>query len=123
MANNPITSLFSGITSFSSRNDTAGVDEIKDRIQSARVVDISLNSNSAMWSEVGEWGAIGTIKFQLIGTPTKQDNSTRDTVTNYAKPLLPNIKNYPLINEIVLLFKPYFIMECPKLQPIPRYIF
>lgn len=105
MANNPITSLFSGITSFSSRNDTAGVDEIKDRIQSARVVDISLNSNSAMWSEVGEWGAIGTIKFQLIGTPTKQDNSTRDTVTNYAKPLLPNIKNYPLINEIVLLFK------------------
>ena len=65
MANNPITSLFSGITSFSSKNDAAGVDEIKDRMQSARVVDISLNSNSTMWSEVGDWGTRSRIEKKL----------------------------------------------------------
>ena len=103
MANNPITSLFGSISD--AVTDIKGIDDIRDRIQSARVTDISLNSNSTLWNETGEWNGIGTIKFQLIGTPTQAQNTTRDTTTNFAKPLLPNIKNYPLVNEIVLLFQ------------------
>ena len=58
-----------------------------------------------MWDEVGQWAGIGTIKFQLMDQPTQIANATRDNTTNIAKPLLPNNKNYPLVNEIVLLFK------------------
>ena len=89
MANNPITSLFGSISD--AVTDIKGIDDIRDRIQSARVTDISLNSNSTLWNETGEWNGIGTIKFQLIGTPTQAQNTTRDTTTNFAKPLLPNI--------------------------------
>ena len=103
MADNPFISLFGRVSD--AVVDVKNIDDIRDRIQSARVVDISLNSNSTLWADTGEWGGIGTIKFQLIGTPTTQQNSTRSTTTNFAKPLLPNIKNYPLVNEIVLLFQ------------------
>ncbi len=103
MADNPFISLFGRVSDVVV--DVKNIDDIRDRIQSARVVDISLNSNSTLWADTGEWGGIGTIKFQLIGTPTTQQNSSRSTTTNFAKPLLPNIKNYPLVNEIVLLFQ------------------
>ena len=58
-----------------------------------------------MWDEVGQWAGIGTIKFQLMDQPTQIANATRSNTTNIAKPLLPNNKNYPLVNELVLLFK------------------
>ena len=106
MANNPITSLFSSAGSFGSRSDNAsGIDELKMKIQSARVVDISLNSDSTMWVNSGEWGGIGTIQFQLFGVPTQQKNTTQNRSTNIAKPLFPHIKNYPLVNETVLIFQ------------------
>lgn len=105
MANNPITSLFAGISD--TLQDARGniFTDKNDEVIAARVIDISLNSNSTMWDEVGQWAGIGTIKFQLMDQPTQISNATRDNTTNIAKPLLPNNKNYPLVNEIVLLFK------------------
>ena len=105
MANNPITSLFAGISD--TLQDARGniFSDKNDEVIAARVIDISLNSNSTMWDEVGQWAGIGTIKFQLMDQPTQIANATRDNTTNIAKPLLPNNKNYPLVNEIVLLFK------------------
>ena len=105
MANNPITSLFAGISE--NLQDARGniFSDKNDEVIAARVIDISLNSNSTMWDEVGQWAGIGTIKFQLMDQPTQIANATRDNTTNIAKPLLPNNKNYPLVNEIVLLFK------------------
>ena len=102
MANNPITSLFGSPT-------TTKVDPsialLKDKMISARVVDISLNSDSTMWEAAGEWNGIGTIKFGNSSVPTTLSNQTRNTTTNLAKPLLASQKNYPLVNEMVLLFE------------------
>tara|TARA_R110000796_G_scaffold79601_1_gene176755 strand:+ start:4640 stop:5947 length:1308 start_codon:yes stop_codon:yes gene_type:complete len=105
MANNPITSLFSSAGSFGNKSSNTGIDEIKMRMQSARVVDISLNSDSTMWVGNGEWGGIGTIQFQLFDVPTQQKNSSQNKNSNIAKPLFPHIKNYPLVNETVLIFQ------------------
>ena len=87
MANNPITSLFSSAGSFGNKSSNTGIDEIKMRIQSARVVDISLNSDSTMWVGNGEWGGIGTIQFQLFDVPTQQKNSSQNKNSNKKLPL------------------------------------
>ena len=53
-------------------NETLGI--LKDKMLSARVIDISLNSNSPLWEQTGEWKGIGTIQFQLVVTTfVKQD--------------------------------------------------
>jgi hypothetical protein len=60
-----------------------------------RVLDIVLNNNHPKFEAVGEWNGIGTIFFEpLDGT---------STTSNYAYPIFPQIKMYPLVNEIVLL--------------------
>ena len=93
MANNPITSLFSSAGSFGNRSDSAaGIDELRMKMQSARVVDISLNSDSTMWVNSGEWGGIGTIQFQVFGVPTQQKNTSQNRSTNIAKPLFPQLQ-------------------------------
>tara|TARA_B100000768_G_C11251269_1_gene364209 strand:- start:115 stop:1443 length:1329 start_codon:yes stop_codon:yes gene_type:complete len=69
----------------------------------ARVVDINLNSNSNLFKKTGEWSGIGTINFAEAKTPgnTSVDNATLQLAT----PLFPNLKNYPLVNEYVLIVK------------------
>ena len=51
-------------------NETLGI--LKDKMLSARVIDISLNSNSPLWEQTGEWKGIGTIQFQLVDSPTSE---------------------------------------------------
>jgi len=106
MANNPITSLFGGVAdSFGENVQNQKLDQIQAAIQSARVVDINLNSDSTMWGNVGQWSGIGTIKFQLMTSVGSNKGDIDRAVGNLAKPLFPNIKNYPLVNELVLLFE------------------
>jgi len=64
-----------------------------------RVVDIVLNGDHPRFKEVGEWNGIGTIFYLNVTDPTTQEISY-----NSAKPAFPNIKQFPLINEIVYLF-------------------
>jgi hypothetical protein len=64
-----------------------------------RVVDIVLNETHPNFEEVGGWNGIGTIYYLSVVNPT-----TQDTSTNIAKPAFSNIKQFPLINEIVYLF-------------------
>ena len=64
-----------------------------------RVVDIVLNENHPRFIEVGEWNGIGTIFYLNVTDPTTQEISY-----NSAKPAFSNIKQFPLINEIVYLF-------------------
>jgi hypothetical protein len=104
MANNPITSLFGNGVENTSFNDNR-INDIKDRLITARVVDISLNTNSPLWDQTGQWGGIGTIQFQLMDVPSSISSINQDNILNFAKPLLPYLKNYPLVNEIVLLFQ------------------
>ena len=62
----------------------------------ARVVDVILDSSHPRFIEAGEWNGLGSIVF----------NNTDDAIRNelnypLAKPLFPNIKIYPLKNELV----------------------
>lgn len=60
-----------------------------------RVTDIVLNEKHDKYSEVGEWNGIGTIFYQTIDLNTLQEG--------FALPLNSNNKNFPLINEVVLI--------------------
>jgi hypothetical protein len=64
-----------------------------------RVVDIVLNETHPRFVEVGEWNGIGTIFYNSVTDPTTQNNTN-----NQARPAFANIKQFPLINEIVYLF-------------------
>jgi hypothetical protein len=64
-----------------------------------RVVDIVLNETHPRFAEVGEWNGIGTIFYNSVTDPTTQNNTS-----NQARPAFANIKQFPLINEIVYLF-------------------
>lgn len=71
-------------------------------IISARVKDIILdNSNETLFNKFGEWNSIGVIFFETVSNP---EISIPITEAN-AYPLFPNIKHYPLKEEIVTLIK------------------
>jgi hypothetical protein len=64
-----------------------------------RVADIILDDSHPLFNEKGKWNSIGS----LIFTPNNVSNLTPDRVNTIAKPLFPNIKLYPLINELVTI--------------------
>lgn len=64
-----------------------------------RVTDIVLDDKHPKFSEVGEWNGLGTIFFTSVEFQTNSDVSNRK-----ARPGLSNLKQYPLINEIVYLY-------------------
>jgi hypothetical protein len=74
------------------RNAFAKNDSLFIRV---RVLDIVLNNDHPRFKDVGEWNGIGTIYFEPL-----DGNSI---TTTYAYPIFPQIKMYPLVNEIVLL--------------------
>ncbi len=61
----------------------------------ARVTDIVLNEKHPRYKEVGEWNGIGTIFFQYFDGSINQ--------RSFAYPFIPQMKTYPLVNEIVFL--------------------
>jgi len=68
-----------------------------------RVIDIILDDKNPNFKDQGGWDSIGTIQFRPIYL---SNNENKDQFL-FARPLLSNIKHYPLINEIVfLLFLP-----------------
>jgi len=67
-------------------------------IHSVRVKSIVLNDKHPRFKELGEWNALGAIEFELVNNPL-----INNTVFPVAYPLYPNIKNYPLLNEIVFI--------------------
>jgi hypothetical protein len=74
--------------------------KIKDGIQNGRVTDIVLNSDHPKFKTYGSYNGLGTIEFELI-------NFLSGTTLS-AKPFFPNTSTWPLVNELVLVFKlPY----------------
>lgn len=80
-------------------NLVASIEELDLKIIPARVTDIVLDETNPKFSEYGGWNGIGTINFELINTPASKSISKP-----IAKPLFPQFKSFPLVNEIVLLF-------------------
>jgi len=71
---------------------------LKGQMVAARVTDIVLDENHPKFQDVGEWNGIGAIFYQFVN----QSGTTTDS--SYALPYDSQIKTYPLVNEIVLLF-------------------
>jgi hypothetical protein len=69
-----------------------------DQLIPVRVKSIILTQDHPKFKELGEWNSLGAIEFEPINNPSGQSNKL-----SVAYPLYPNIKNYPLINEIVFL--------------------
>jgi len=76
------------------------IDLISQNVISGRVTDIILDSNYPGFFDLGGWNAVGTIFFESVGGANLNSDSN-----NTALPLLPYLKNYPLVNELVLLFQ------------------
>jgi hypothetical protein len=70
----------------------------------ARVVNIILDENSNNFEGLGGWNALGVIEYDPIIVPTGE----RSNIFPVAYPFSPNLKNYPLINEII------YIMQFPN---------
>jgi hypothetical protein len=76
-------------------------------IFSARVLDIILDRNHNSFKKAGEWNSIGAIKFENAKAPNNSPYGTDfslPTVDIFAYPLFPNIKHYPLLQELVIIF-------------------
>jgi len=75
------------------------IDFLSQNVISARVTDIILDSNHPSFESKGGWVGIGTIFFEPVEGANLQSKNN-----NFAIPLLSFAKNYPLVNELVLLF-------------------
>ena len=71
--------------------------KVKGGIQVGRVTDIILNGNYPDIEKYGGLNGIGTIFFEL--------NKVISDKNAIAKPFYPQISAYPLVNELVLIFK------------------
>jgi len=70
---------------------------LNGKVVAGRVNDIILDENHPRFNEVGGLNGLGTIFYESIGIESTKESQI-------AKPLHPQNKTYPLINEIVLLF-------------------
>ncbi len=85
-------------------NKSGGVEQlsqimakVKGGIQVGRVTDIILNGDYPDIEKYGGLNGIGTIFFEL--------NKTISNRNGNAKPFFPQVSAYPLVNELVLIFK------------------
>jgi hypothetical protein len=92
------------------------VDNNSSLFKIVRVLDIILDENHPKFKDVGEWNGIGTIYFEDI------NNST--IISTFAYPLNPQIKLYPLVNEIVsLIYIPSKFVDSSQNTKIVYYYF
>ena len=87
-----------------------GASKPSEEIISARVISIILDDTHPLFDEYGQWDSIGTIFYDSIISPTPylpvKDPQT-ESLSFYptAKPLYPQYKALPLINETVVLIQ------------------
>lgn len=75
---------------------------IKEIIFSARVKKIILDDKTypELFKEFGEWNSLGLIFFEDVKNPNPNFEKQ-----NFALPIFPNMKHFPLENEIVFIIK------------------
>lgn len=88
-----------GVSSLLEGNNTQDTPSTPFPIPSVRVIDIILDDTHEDFDKYGGWNGVGTIFYDSVDFPFATKSS------NVAIPLYPNLKLYPLKNEIVpLLF-------------------
>jgi hypothetical protein len=82
------------------------------QISSVRVKKIILDNKSEpeLFNKYGEWNSIGMILYEDASNPLPSDDSRYEE--NFAFPLFPNIKHYPLVNELVYIIR----LSSPDIQ-------
>ena len=80
-----------------SGNDKPTKSKGNKNIFSSRVKDIILNESHPEFENFGEWASIGAIFIEDVLQPTTTNS------ISIAYPLFPNIKQYPLLNEVVVV--------------------
>ena len=90
------------VTGLSSLQSTPSVKSSLSGVFGARVRYTILDDKTepTVFKEFGEWSSIGSLFFSKISNPNPDKNFTTD---NFAKPLFPNNKIFPLENEIVYI--------------------
>jgi len=85
--------VYNGIT-----NNQISNPEINNELLTVvRVKSIVLDETHPRFKNLGEWDALGTIEYENVIKPNVIDPLPT------AKPLYGNMKNYPLVNEIVYI--------------------
>lgn len=79
---------------------SSALSDLQSKVVAARVKDIILDNNHPKFKKYGGWAGLGTVEYEIIG-----DQTGNSDLKPYALPLLPYLKNYPLVEEIVLLLK------------------
>ena len=118
----------SGISQVRRGNSTPSTDsfatqisELGNNVLVGRVKDVCLNTNSEMFKKSGEYFGIGAISWEDIKIST--GNSTKPSSYSLATPLQPFVKEFPLVNEYVLLFRGPSITDAgPGTDPIYYYV-
>ena len=88
-----------GLNSFVNNQTTqAQGTNAQPQLVPVRVKSIILTEDHPKFKDLGEWNSLGAIEFEYVSNPSGRSNTL-----SVAYPLQPNIKNYPLINEIVFL--------------------
>jgi len=87
-----------GVAQFGELNDVFKKNIVPSK--SGRVVDIILDETHPKFSQYGGWNSIGTIFFEELDSPSNSKEGIPQ-----ARPLFPQLKCLPLVNEIVLLFQ------------------
>ena len=87
-----------------------GTPNIPETTISARVISIILDDTHPLFDEYGQWDSIGTIFYDNIESPKPYlpvENQQSEALSFYptARPLFPQYKAFPLINEIVVLIE------------------
>jgi hypothetical protein len=93
-----LSGLVKNLSSVSSNQNNFPTNSLSSiKFLSARVKDIILDENHPLFSELGEWNSIGIIIYET------ENLSSSDT--SFAKPFYPQEKNFPLVNELVVLLE------------------
>jgi hypothetical protein len=80
----------------SNSNNLLNTSNLDNLILAVRVKSIILDETHPRFKELGEWNALGTIEYEEVMSPTLSLKAL-----SIAYPLNSNIKNLPLLNEIV----------------------
>jgi len=77
------------------------LDILNSKFITGRVTDIIISNTHPLFDDYGGWNGLGTIFFESTDNLTPIDSSKNSV----AYPLIPYLKNYPLVNEVVMIFQ------------------
>jgi hypothetical protein len=94
---------FTGLNnSISKGNDNNAIStllsEVDGKVISGRVTNIIISDTSPNFQLYGQWAGIGTVEFENVNEPNSSGT------VSFATPLFPHLTNYPVVNEILLIF-------------------